>query len=168
MASLKQIARAYPERELHLVMDNYATHKRAEVRDWLAGGTLREFLAKQIDLLQRGCPGYERMVRVAFENPLPNRNRLPGSPVDAASAGVMPKLSVIRRVNTIAATTTCTGLTVHAELDTRTTPRASRSPTSRWKASNGARCVATTSTANGTARSFHNAPTTRRKPACID
>ncbi len=33
---LKQVARAYPGRELHLVMDNYATHKGVEVRDWLA------------------------------------------------------------------------------------------------------------------------------------
>ena len=33
---LKQVARAYPDRELHLVMDNYAAHKRVEVRDWLA------------------------------------------------------------------------------------------------------------------------------------
>ncbi len=33
---LKQIARAYPGVELHLVMDNYAAHKRVEVRDWLA------------------------------------------------------------------------------------------------------------------------------------
>jgi transposase len=33
---LKQVARAYPGRELHLVMDNYAAHKRIEVRDWLA------------------------------------------------------------------------------------------------------------------------------------
>ena len=37
---LKHVARAYPDRgdgvELHLVMDNYATHKRVEVRDWLA------------------------------------------------------------------------------------------------------------------------------------
>jgi transposase len=32
---LKQVARAYPEVELHLVMDNYAAHKRIEVRDWL-------------------------------------------------------------------------------------------------------------------------------------
>ena len=37
LAFLKQVARAYPDRELHLVMDNYATHKRVEVRDWLAG-----------------------------------------------------------------------------------------------------------------------------------
>src|SRR3954454_2705498 len=39
-AFLKHVARAYPDRgdgvELHLVMDNYATHKRVEVRDWLA------------------------------------------------------------------------------------------------------------------------------------
>ncbi|MDQ2850787.1 MAG: IS630 family transposase [Actinomycetota bacterium] len=35
LAFLKQIARAYPDQELHLVMDNYATHKTAGVRDWL-------------------------------------------------------------------------------------------------------------------------------------
>ncbi len=35
LAFLKQVARAYPEGELHLVMDNYAAHKRVEVRDWL-------------------------------------------------------------------------------------------------------------------------------------
>jgi transposase len=33
---LKHVARAYPKQELHLVMDNYATHKKAEVRQWLA------------------------------------------------------------------------------------------------------------------------------------
>ena len=33
---LKQVARAYPNVELHLVMDNYAAHKRVEIRDWLA------------------------------------------------------------------------------------------------------------------------------------
>ena len=33
---MKHIARAYPDRELHLVMDNYAAHKRVEIRDWLA------------------------------------------------------------------------------------------------------------------------------------
>ena len=36
LAFLKQVARAYPDRELHLVMDNYAAHKRVEIRDWLA------------------------------------------------------------------------------------------------------------------------------------
>jgi transposase len=36
LAFLKHLARAYPEGELHLVMDNYATHKRIEVRTWLA------------------------------------------------------------------------------------------------------------------------------------
>lgn len=35
LAFLKQVARAYPEGELHLVMDNYAAHKKAEVRTWL-------------------------------------------------------------------------------------------------------------------------------------
>lgn len=35
LAFLTQVARAYPGTELHLVMDNYATHKRVEVRDWL-------------------------------------------------------------------------------------------------------------------------------------
>lgn len=33
---LKHVARAYPDQQLHLVMDNYATHKKREVRDWLA------------------------------------------------------------------------------------------------------------------------------------
>jgi transposase/transposase-like protein len=32
---LKQVAKAHPDRELHLVMDNYAAHKRIEVRRWL-------------------------------------------------------------------------------------------------------------------------------------
>lgn len=31
----KQVARAYPDVNLHLVMDNHAAHKRVEVRDWL-------------------------------------------------------------------------------------------------------------------------------------
>ena len=40
---LKDVARAYPDdgtgTELHLVMDNYAAHKRVEVRDWLAANS---------------------------------------------------------------------------------------------------------------------------------
>jgi transposase len=32
---LKHLARAYPDQQLHLVMDNYATHNRVEIRDWL-------------------------------------------------------------------------------------------------------------------------------------
>jgi transposase/DNA-binding CsgD family transcriptional regulator len=35
LAFLKHVARAYPDRELHLVMDNYATHKRPEIKAWL-------------------------------------------------------------------------------------------------------------------------------------
>ena len=35
LAFLRQLDRAYPEQDLHLVMDNYATHKTPEVRDWL-------------------------------------------------------------------------------------------------------------------------------------
>jgi transposase len=33
---LRQVARAYPDQQLHLVMDNYAAHKRVEIREWLA------------------------------------------------------------------------------------------------------------------------------------
>lgn len=33
---LKHVAHAYPEIELHLVMDNYATHKTPDVKAWLA------------------------------------------------------------------------------------------------------------------------------------
>ncbi len=36
LAFLKHVARTYPDQQLHLVMDNYATHKRAEVKTWLA------------------------------------------------------------------------------------------------------------------------------------
>ena len=36
LAFLKQVAKAYPDDALHLVMDNYAAHTRVEVRDWLA------------------------------------------------------------------------------------------------------------------------------------
>jgi transposase len=33
---LRQVARTYPDVDLHLVMDNYAAHKHADVRAWLA------------------------------------------------------------------------------------------------------------------------------------
>jgi len=33
---LRHVARTYPDRELHLVMDNYATHKHPKVTTWLA------------------------------------------------------------------------------------------------------------------------------------
>jgi transposase len=33
---LKQVAKAYPRRELHIVCDNYATHKHPVVKAWLA------------------------------------------------------------------------------------------------------------------------------------
>src|SRR3954465_4562405 len=35
LAFLKHVARAYPDVELHLVMDNYTTHKHAKVTAWL-------------------------------------------------------------------------------------------------------------------------------------
>jgi transposase len=36
LAFLKQVARAYPRRPLHLVLDNYGTHTHAKVKAWLA------------------------------------------------------------------------------------------------------------------------------------
>ncbi len=33
---MEKIARAYPRRQLHVVVDNYHTHKHAEVQAWLA------------------------------------------------------------------------------------------------------------------------------------
>jgi transposase len=33
---LKKVARAYPRRELHVVCDNYHTHKHDEIKEWLA------------------------------------------------------------------------------------------------------------------------------------
>ena len=35
LAFLKQVARAYPRRQLHVVVDNLATHKHPAVRTWL-------------------------------------------------------------------------------------------------------------------------------------
>jgi transposase len=37
LAFLKHVARAYPDGELHLVMDDYAAHKHPNVNAWLAG-----------------------------------------------------------------------------------------------------------------------------------
>ncbi len=33
---LRHVARGYPDQELHLIMDNYATHKHPKVKAWLA------------------------------------------------------------------------------------------------------------------------------------
>src|SRR6202162_3869176 len=33
---LKQVAKAYPRVKLHIVVDNYATHKHPDVKTWLA------------------------------------------------------------------------------------------------------------------------------------
>jgi len=35
LAFLRKVARAYPRRELHVVVDNYATHKHPDVEAWL-------------------------------------------------------------------------------------------------------------------------------------
>jgi transposase len=35
LAFLKQVTRAYPHVELHLVMDNYAAHKHPAIKEWL-------------------------------------------------------------------------------------------------------------------------------------
>ena len=32
---LKKVARAYPRRELHVVVDNYHTHKHDDINEWL-------------------------------------------------------------------------------------------------------------------------------------
>ncbi len=36
LAFLKQVARAYPDQDLHLVLDNYAAHKHQAVNTWLS------------------------------------------------------------------------------------------------------------------------------------
>jgi transposase len=35
LAFLKLVAKTYPRRELHVVLDNYSTHKRKDITDWL-------------------------------------------------------------------------------------------------------------------------------------
>ena len=37
LAFMRRVARAYPEGELHVVLDNVSTHKTPDVRAWLAG-----------------------------------------------------------------------------------------------------------------------------------
>ena len=41
LSSCKKTAAAYPGTDLHVVCDNYATHKHADVRAWLAGRRTR-------------------------------------------------------------------------------------------------------------------------------
>jgi hypothetical protein len=36
LAFLKRVAAAWPRRQLHVICDNYATHKHPRVRAWLA------------------------------------------------------------------------------------------------------------------------------------
>ena len=36
LAFLNSLARRYPEREIHLICDNYGTHKHPAVKQWLA------------------------------------------------------------------------------------------------------------------------------------
>jgi transposase len=36
LAFLKLVAKAYPRRQLHVVLDNYTTHNHAKVQAWLA------------------------------------------------------------------------------------------------------------------------------------
>src|SRR4029450_587392 len=36
LSFLKQVAKAYPRRKLHIVVDNYATHKHPAIQAWLA------------------------------------------------------------------------------------------------------------------------------------
>ena len=38
---LKKVAKAYPRRQLHVVVDNYHTHKHDEINTWLAQRTPR-------------------------------------------------------------------------------------------------------------------------------
>jgi transposase len=35
LAFMKQVARAYPREALHVICDNYHTHKHADIKDWL-------------------------------------------------------------------------------------------------------------------------------------
>jgi transposase len=43
LAFMKTVVRRYPERELHVILDNSSTHSTAEVRSWLAANPLVHF-----------------------------------------------------------------------------------------------------------------------------
>ena len=54
---LRKVARAYPRRELHVVLDNYHTHKHAEIQAWLAKNPrVHLHFTPTSGLLQRSCP----------------------------------------------------------------------------------------------------------------
>jgi transposase len=40
---MRQVVRAYPERELHVILDNSSTHRTPAVRDWLAANSRVHF-----------------------------------------------------------------------------------------------------------------------------
>jgi transposase len=54
---LRQVARAYPGRDLHLVMDNYAAHKHPRIRAWLAANPRVRVHYTPTSASWRGCPG---------------------------------------------------------------------------------------------------------------
>jgi transposase len=69
LAFLKQVAKAYPRRKLHLVVDNYATHNHPAVRAWLARNpriTLHftPTSGSWLNLVPVNRPSEERLARV--------------------------------------------------------------------------------------------------------
>lgn len=64
LAFLRQVARAYPEVEPHLVMDNYAAHKTPEVGAWLSTRSRRKSSRRPTEEQhqtrghQAGSPGF--------------------------------------------------------------------------------------------------------------
>ena len=88
---LTQAARAYPGRELHLVMDNYAAHKRVEVRDWLRPTrgsrctSLPTLGRRGSDLVEAAASGSSRTpgssMRRQLPQPSPHLNRASSAPV---------------------------------------------------------------------------------------
>jgi transposase len=70
LAFLKHLARVYPDQQLHLVMDNYATHKRPEVKAWLvANPRIHVHFTPDLGLLAEPGQGLVRHHRTPSQPP---------------------------------------------------------------------------------------------------
>jgi len=116
---LKHLARAYPERDgtqLHLVMDNYATHKHPEVNAWLAAnprfqvhftltsGSWLNLVEVWFGIIDRQAIrwGTRRRVRMppwAGDWPFPSITRIPRSTGKDRFPGLRGGLNVEHRLN---------------------------------------------------------------------
>src|SRR5262249_52409862 len=107
---LKQVAKAYPDRELHLVMDNYAAHKRVESaagcppdqgctctspRPQLPGSTLPKSGPASSNARPPRPGTFRSLTRTS--TPRPARSSLTGTTLPPHSSGPRPQTTSSRK-----------------------------------------------------------------------